>query len=508
MRLTPASALRSGPVFSLLILAMGATGGWFWLQQAPVAAVAQAPVAILDEAAATSAEGLSASFRQAANIVQPAVVSITAEKEFRAMGGGRPGPMPGVPEEFRRFFGDDLERFFEQPVPERRGVQRGLGSGVIVSQDGYVLTNHHVVADADTLRVKLQDGTTHQARVVGTDAKSEVAVIKIEASSLPVAALADSERALVGDWVLAIGGPFGLENTVTAGIVSAKGRDTVGIADYENFIQTDCAINPGNSGGPLVNMRGEVIGINTAIATRFGGNAGIGFAIPSNMARAIMNSLIKTGRVERGFLGALVQNLTPELAASFGYEAKTGVLIGDVSEGGPASQAGLRAGDIVVSMDGVPMETAARLRNTIAATAPGTKVELQLFREGRLSTITVTLGLLQGDVAETNGMPQGSAGSTASALGLTVRTLTPDLAAQLGYAADQRGAVIVDVEPGSVGDQLGLRPKDIIVAVDNATVANADDFQAELRQQDLAQGIRMQVMSDGVKRFVFARSSR
>ncbi len=472
-------------------------------QSLPQFAHADAPVAAIDEQTATHAYELSDAFRYATGVVEPSVVSITSEKEFRISDRFQ-GETPQIPEEFRRFFGDDFERFFDRPTPDQRGFQRGFGSGVIVSRDGYILTNNHVVAGADRVTVKLHDESTHKAEVVGTDPKTEVAVIKIDANNLPVARLADSDQTRVGDWVLAIGGPFGLENTVTAGIVSAKGRDTVGIADYENFIQTDAAINPGNSGGPLINLRGEVVGINTAIATRTGTSAGIGFAIPSNMARAIMDALIKTGRVERGYLGALIQNLTPELADSFGFQQKDGVLIGDVTKDGPADKAGLKGGDIVTKLNGKAMESASQFRNTIAATAPGTMVALEVFRDGRTITLNVALGLLDADVAAAGSSAPGSAAATE--LGLAVRTVTPDLAGQLGYDEDQQGVVITDVEPGSMGERAGLRRADVIVSINGRPVTNAAGFQQQLGKQDLKQGIRMQVISEGFKRFVFIRS--
>jgi serine protease Do len=485
---------------SLIVVAM-TVAAFVLLAQSSSFALADGPNRVIDEKTAAYAEGLSAAFRQATAFVQPTVVSITSEKELRISGGLR-GDLPQVPEEFRRFFGDDFERFFQRPSPEGRAIQRGFGSGVIVSRDGYILTNNHVVAGADDLRVKLQDGSTHQARVVGSDPKTEVAVIKIEADKLPVASLADSDEVRVGDWVLAIGGPFGLENTVTAGIVSAKGRTTVGIADYENFIQTDAAINPGNSGGPLINMRGEVIGINTAIATGSGSNAGVGFSIPSNMARSIMDALMRTGRVERGFLGALIQDLTPELAESFGFDGKEGVLIGDVTKDGPADKAGLKSGDIVTRLNGKVTESSSQLRNTVAATAPGMAIELEVFRDGRTRTVKVKLGLLDDSVAAAS-VPAGSA--VATELGLTVRTLTPELAGQLGVDADQQGVVVTEVEPGGLAARAGLRPRDVIVSINGDAISTAKAFDETLGKSDLKLGVRLQVISEGVKRFLFIR---
>lgn len=451
---------------------------------------------------ATVAEGLSNTFRRAQGIVQPTVVSISIEKKDLSPYGTR-DYLPEIPDEFRRFFGDDFGRFYDRPNPGKRGVQRGFGSGVIVSPDGYILTNNHVVAGADNLSVRLQDESTHKAKIIGTDPKTEVAVIKIEIKGLTAAKLADSDKVRIGDWVLAIGGPFGLRHTVTAGIVSAKGRDTVGIADYENFIQTDAAINPGNSGGPLINMRGEVIGINTAIATRSGANAGVGFAIPSNMARSIMDALIKDGQVNRGFLGVLVQNLTPELATSFGFEGKHGALLGDVTKGGPADEAKLKAGDIITKFNGVRMESSQQLRNKVASTTPGTKVELEFFRGGRIRAVEITLGRL-GDSPVVTDLTGGAA--AIAKLGLAVEVLTSELAGQLGFDDGQSGVVVTKVEPGGLAERIGLQVKDLIVSINGKPILTMQDFRNQIGKNDLKRGIRLQVISSGFKRFLFLRS--
>ncbi|NIP86722.1 MAG: trypsin-like serine protease, partial [Planctomycetales bacterium] len=303
------------------------------------------------------ANDLSTAFRYTAKALRPSVVSISSVKKVEPQAAQRRAAPPNVPEEFRGFFDDDLfERFFEQ-IPRRGFVQRGLGSGVIISEDGYILTNNHVVRDADEVTVTLSENQDFAARTIGTDAETDLAVLKINASGLVAARLGDSDAIEVGDWVLAIGSPMGLDQTVTAGIISAKGRSNVGITQFENFIQTDAAINPGNSGGPLVNLRGEVVGINTAIASRTGGNLGIGFAIPSNMALQIKDAILRDGKVERGWLGAAIQDLTPELADSFGFGSLDGVLVGDVVANGPAAKAGLASGDIVVTLNNQPMKS-------------------------------------------------------------------------------------------------------------------------------------------------------
>jgi serine protease Do len=304
----------------------------------------------------------------------------------------------------------------------------------------------------------------------------------------------------VGDWVVAIGSPFGLDMTVTAGIVSATGRSNVGITDYEDFIQTDAAINPGNSGGPLVNLQGQVIGINTAISSSNGGNVGVGFAIPSDMARTIMHSLIEKGHVERGWLGAMIQDLNEDLSQSFGYHRTEGVLLGDVLDGGPAQKAGLQAGDIIVKFNGRTMKDANELRQTVAATEPNTDADVVVFRDGKEQTLTVHITQMKSDSVVAT-----SSGEQSKDLGISVRTLTPDAAAQLGYEGEEHGIVVTEVNPGSVAASLGIQTGDIIVAVGSDPIHGVADFRKALDSNDLRKGIRLQIMRDGAKRFVFAK---
>jgi serine protease Do len=401
----------------------------------------------------------------------------------------------------RRFFGDDFFRHM-QPFsgPGEGFQQQGQGSGVIVDRQGYILTNNHVVNGMDDVKVTLSDHRSFPAKIVGTDPKTDLAVLKIDAPGLAPAELGDSSAMQVGDWVVAIGSPFGLDMTVTAGIVSATGRSNVGITDYEDFIQTDAAINPGNSGGPLVNLQGQVIGINTAISSSNGGNMGVGFAIPSEMAQTVMHSLIEKGHVERGWLGAVIQDLDEDLSKSFGYHGTEGVLLGDVLDGGPAQKAGLQAGDIVAKFNGQPMKDANELRQAVAATEPNTDANLVVFRDGKEKTFSVHIAQMESDsvVASTGGEKSVD-------LGITVRTLTPETAQELGYESDENGVVVTGVEPGSVAASLGIRPKDIIVAVGSQQIHGAGDFRKALDSKDLSKGIRMQVMRDGAKRFVFAK---
>ncbi len=351
----------------------------------------------------------------------------------------------------------------------------------------------------------LSDRRTISAKVVGTDPKTDVAVVKVAADDLVPAPLGDSDAAEVGEWVLAVGSPFGLDQTVTAGIISAKGRQ-MDIADYEDFIQTDAAINPGNSGGPLVNLKGQVIGINTAIASRTGGNNGVGFAIPSNLASSIRDAIVKHGRVQRGRLGALIQDLNEDLAKSFNYDSNKGVLVGDVLDDSPAKKAGLKSGDIVIEFNGKEMEDANQLRMAVAATAPGTGSDLTIVRDGKRQTLKITTDELTDETAKTG--PRGAAEESSADFGLTVQTLTPELADQLGYEQNQLGAVITNVDPTSIAARVGLQPRDLVVDVDGKAIRNIRDFREAMSKADTAQGVRLQVMRDGNRRFVFLKNNR
>ncbi|MBI3463789.1 MAG: DegQ family serine endoprotease [Planctomycetes bacterium] len=456
----------------------------------------------------TSALEFSQAFQHVAKAVRPSVVNISSTKRIQPIDRGQRRIDPRMPDEFRQFFGDDLfDRFFEVPTPRGGFVQQGLGTGVIVRKDGYILTNNHVISGADEVTVKLSDGRTFSGKTVGTDAQTEVAVLKIDASGLMPAEFGDSDAIEVGEWVLAVGNPFGLDQTVTAGIVSAKGRSGVGITRFEDFIQTDAAINPGNSGGPLVNLDGKVIGLNTAIATRTGGYMGVGFAIPSNIAKYVMDSMIKTGKVERGWLGAAVQNLTDDLAKSFDFNGTNGVLVGDVVPDSPAAKAGLEVGDIILKFNGKEMESRDQLVSNITATPPGTKAELDIVRNGKHKTVRVELGRRDEgvDLHPVSGLP----GTESSAdLGLSVQSLTPELARQLGVDENEQGVAVSAVEPGSLAQRAGIRPKDIIAVVGNAPVHNVAEFRDAMKQQDIKRGIRLQLKSDGARRFVFLKSTR
>jgi len=416
------------------------------------ALIAVAAMVLVSSAEALGAEtgGVSAlrsqgkAFAQVAKRAKDAVVFIQVEKAVEEAGVG---PVVPFNDPFDLFNDDFFDRFFRYRGPprrlpeqrKRRHVQTGQGSGFTISPDGYILTNNHVVGEADRITVKTVDGKELTAKLVGTDPQTDVAVIKVEAEDLPVLPLGDSDSVEVGEWVIAVGNPFGLAHTVTVGVVSAKGRSAVGIVDYEDFIQTDAAINPGNSGGPLINLAGEAIGINTAIFSRSGGYMGIGFAIPINMAKKIYTQLVEKGKIDRGFLGIMIQDLNADLAGSFGIEDTDGILVAEVQKGSPAEKGGLRVGDVIVELDGEPVKNVGPFRNKIALTAPGTKVKLAVLREGRRTPLTVRLGELDQTV-QAGG--RGEAGP--ADLGFSVQDLTPELATRFGYAGES-GVLINEV---------------------------------------------------------------
>ncbi len=419
-------------------------------------------------------------FRAVAKKVSPAVVFIKVEKSADE------GNMSQIPQFFSPFdnpFGGDqfFHRFFGTPpqgqnpgrMPKRHIV--GQGSGFIISPDGLIMTNNHVVGDADKVTVRLLDGREFTAKVVGTDPPTDVAMIRIDAKNLPFLELGDSNQLQVGDWVLAVGNPFGLSHTITAGIVSAKGRSGIGLNDYENFIQTDAAINPGNSGGPLVDLDGRVVGMNTAIYSRSGGYMGIGFAIPINMAKKVRDQLLEHGKVTRGHLGVYIQQMTQDLADSFGLKQTEGILVSKVVDGSPAARAGLKQGDVLLKLDGRKVGKVAKFRNAIAMTAPGTKLRLEVLRNGKTRQVEVTVGKQKAD-AQGSPTPAGSEGH----LGLTLQALTPDLATQLGYQGE-KGALVVGVEDGSPAAEAGIERGDLIQEVNRKPVSSPQDFGKALQ---------------------------
>ena len=413
-------------------------------------------------------------FAAVAKNASPAVVYIRVEKTVSQ------GPFlryrsPFDDEFFRRFFGEPGPGFPQSPQDQQKRQVQSQGSGFIISPDGYVLTNNHVVGDSDRVIVKLLDGREFTADIVGTDPPTDVAVIKIKAENLPVLSLGDSDMIEVGEWVLALGNPFGLSHTLTAGIVSAKGRSSVGITDYEDYIQTDAAINPGNSGGPLIDLQGKVVGINTAIYSRSGGYMGIGFAIPVNMARNIYTQLIEHGNVTRGYLGVTIQDLTAELAKSFGLKDTKGVLVSQVMPDTPAEKAGMKQGDVIASINGKPVETAAALRNEVAMKAPGTAVKVGVIRDGKEKTLSVKVEKMSEDLLTS------SRSESIRDLGMSVSALTKELAEQYGLE-NEKGVVVTGVEQGSLAARAGIRQGMLIKEVNRRPVTSVKEFEDALKK--------------------------
>jgi len=410
---------------------------------------------------------------------------------------------PGMDDFLRRFFGDQFD------MPNRRGFnaprQHGIGSGVIVTKDGYILTNNHVVDGADEVKVALQDGREFDATVVGRDPKSEVAVIKIDAKDLPAVPLADSDKVEVGDIVLAVGNPFGIGQTVTTGIVSATGRAGALGLDYEDFIQTDAAINPGNSGGALVDLEGRLVGINTAILSRSGGNMGIGFAIPTNLARDVMDSLIRDGKVVRGYLGVMIQDLTPNLAEQFNVKGESkGALVGDVTPKGPADKAGLKSGDVIVEFDGKKVTDSRHLKLQVARTRPGETVPVKILRDGEIEELQVTVKELPGsERLAQGGRPQADEGTLN---GVTVSDIDPRTRQQLNLPPRLNGVVITDVEPDSAAAEAGLRPGDVITEINRQPVKSAEQA-VEMTEKAEDKRTLVRVWREGTSRFVVVDES-
>ncbi|MDA1185534.1 MAG: DegQ family serine endoprotease [Acidobacteria bacterium] len=438
--------------------------------------------------AALDAESLNQGFRTVVQAALPAVVNISASKTVATRSAA-------FPFSSNPFFFFDRRDFGEFDMPRER-VEEGQGSGVIVSRDGYVLTNHHVVGEATDITVSLDGQREFTAELVGTDALTDIAVLKIDGDDLPFLSLGDSTAVEVGDVVLAMGNPFGIGQTVTMGIVSATGRAGLNIENYEDFIQTDAAINPGNSGGPLVNMQGDVIGINTAIISRSGGNQGIGFAVPAHMARGVMDQLIAHGRVARGWLGVSIQPVTDALADTFELDSTAGALVGDVEPDSPAAEAGLATGDVVVAVDDQPVQEVKDLRLLIASAGPDATVDLTVIRDGRERSLSVTLDELPSDPRIGERSP--TRGETLR--GINVQDLTPQLTRQLGLPRSTVGVLVADVAPGSVAARAGLARGDVIQEVNRRAVNSTAEFDRAVG--DTTDEVVLLVNRDGRTRYV------
>jgi serine protease Do len=437
---------------------------WQWafalaLCGALVPAVESASLSALDA-------GRPPSFAAVAKKTMPVVVNISTSSQRSA----RSGSNDPIEDFFNRFFGE---------TPPRESSQRSLGSGILISRDGEILTNYHVVRSADTIKVKLADQSEYEARLVGKDDRTDLALIKIRKSGglLPFAKLGSSAQLEVGDWVMAIGNPFGLEHTVTAGIVSAKGR-VIGAGPYDSFIQTDASINPGNSGGPLINSDGEVVGVNSAIFSQSGGNVGIGFAIPIDMAKKVVDQLRKHGRVVRGWLGVRAQDVTPTMASSMGLTRNPAdmAMVTEVAEKSPAAEAGIRTGDIIFEYNGKAVPKSHEFPALIADSQPGQKVTLKILRDKKEQTLAIRIGELPDD---SDGSQQTEARD--QELGLRVQRITPEAARRLGLNS-AKGVLVVEVQPGSPADLVGIEPADVIREVNQRPVGNVKEFERATRQ--------------------------
>jgi serine protease Do len=443
---------------------------------------------------------ISKGFSNVAKVATPAVVYIESQgvtekkEEPLTRKGPFESPFDYFNDEFlNRFFGFPYEQRQKQPSKERETVK---GSGFFVSKDGYIVTNNHVVEDASKVNVILSDGKKLVATIVGTDPKTDLAVIKVEGDNFPFLNLGDSDALEVGDWAIAIGNPFGLQTTVTVGVVSAKGRNQLHIADFEDFIQTDAAINPGNSGGPLLNVENEVIGVNTAIVSGSGGYMGIGFAIPSNMLKQIMSQLIKEGQVTRGFLGVTLQPIDSDLASFYKLKNTNGALVTDIVKGSPADQAGLKQEDIIVGYNGTAVESLSSFRNFVSLLAPGSKLKLRIIRDGKEQDIQVTVTKLPDDISGPN--------TPLQKLGINVQEITAELAQKLGLP-ENKGVVITHVTPGSPAEEAAIKAGSVIISVNRQKVDNLAEFTAAMNNAAKQDRVLLMVRQGDVIRFTALR---
>ncbi len=441
-----------------------------------------------------------ASFADIAAAAQPAVVNISTTQTVKTMQQGPAMPQSpfgghGQQDPFEQFF----RHFFGQQMP-RDFTQRSLGSGVIIDPGGYIATNAHVVKDAEKIVVKLQDEREFNAKVIGIDEKTDIALVKIDSpGDLKAAQLGDSDALRIGDWVIAIGNPFGLTETVTAGIVSAKGR-VIGGGPYDDFIQTDASINPGNSGGPLLNLQSQVVGINSAIYSQSGGNIGIGFAIPINMVKDIVQQLREHGTVVRGWLGVSIQDVTPDLAQTFGLEKAEGALVAEVTPDSPAADAGFKAGDLVLEFNGMPVEHAHQLPAMVASTAIGKKVPVTVLRNGSKKTLTVKVGKMPASEAA------AKSEVSPSNWGLTVENITPALQNRFSLE-DRNGVIVTAVEPNSSAEEGGMQPGDVITQVNRKSVNDVDDYRTAVTSAGKSSTLLLLVQRQGHSVFIALRRS-
>jgi serine protease Do len=440
-------------------------------------------------------DDISKVFAAVSKKVNPTVVSIKTERTVKntprqqPQYQNNPRPFSGTP------FDDFFDRFFDQPFPENDNPMAALGSGVIISSEGYIITNYHVVANFDNITVTLDDERSFKAKIIGTDPKTDIAVIKIDAKGLPAAEPGNSDNVEVGEWVIAIGNPLGYSHTVTAGIISAKGRN-LNPSNYENFLQTDAAINPGNSGGALVDLKGKLIGINTAIATQTGTYMGIGFAIPANLAKRVMDELIAKGKVTRGWLGVAIQDISDEMAEAMNLKDKTGTIVSNVVPDAPAAKAGIRPGDVIKHFNNIPVKNSDHLKFLVAEVAPGTKVKVDLVRGKKEMSLFAEIKEFPADEAAAPELAQAEE----EKLGIKVELLTKDVARQYGLKSE-KGVIVVSVTPGGPGSRAGLEPGDAIKEINQEPVSSLRDYEKKIRDAKKGDSLLLLIERNG--NFVF-----
>lgn len=460
-----------------------------------------AAMLMLGQVLSAQAEESLPDFTTLVEQASPAVVNISTKQKLpdRRVAAGQMPDLEGLPPMFREFFERNMPQQPRSPRGDRQREAQSLGSGFIISNDGYVLTNNHVVADADEIIVRLSDRSELQAKLVGTDPRTDVALLKVDGKNLPTVKLGDSEKLKVGEWVLAIGSPFGFDHSVTKGIVSAKGR-TLPNDTYVPFIQTDVAINPGNSGGPLFNMKGEVVGINSQIFTRSGGFMGLSFAIPIDVAIDVSNQLKKDGKVSRGWLGVVIQEVNKDLAESFGLDKPAGALVAQVLENGPAAKGGLQVGDVILSMNGQPIVMSADLPHLVGSLKDGEKAKLEIIRNGKRQNLDVTIGALPEDDADI-GMGAGADGSaerSSNRLGVSVA----DLSAEQKKSLELKGGVVIKEVQDGPAAMIGLRPGDVISHLNNQAIASAKQFTEIAKELPKNRSVSMRVLRQGRASFI------
>ncbi|PYB85176.1 DegQ family serine endoprotease [Pseudomonas soli] len=460
-----------------------------------------AAVLMLGQVLSAQAEESLPDFTTLVEQASPAVVNISTKQKLpdRRVAAGQMPDLEGLPPMFREFFERNMPQQPRSPRGDRQREAQSLGSGFIISSDGYVLTNNHVVADADEIIVRLSDRSELQAKLVGTDPRTDVALLKVDGKNLPTVKLGDSEKLKVGEWVLAIGSPFGFDHSVTKGIVSAKGR-TLPNDTYVPFIQTDVAINPGNSGGPLFNMKGEVVGINSQIFTRSGGFMGLSFAIPIDVAIDVSNQLKKDGKVSRGWLGVVIQEVNKDLAESFGLDKPAGALVAQVLENGPAAKGGLQVGDVILSMNGQPIVMSADLPHLVGSLKDGEKAKLEIIRNGKRQNLDVTIGALPEDDADI-GMGAGADGSaerSSNRLGVSVA----DLSVEQKKSLELKGGVVIKEVQDGPAAMIGLRPGDVISHLNNQAIASAKQFTEIAKELPKNRSVSMRVLRQGRASFI------